>query len=114
MPEQRASGSGVIITEDGYIVTNNHVIDGSDEINVTLGNKKSYKATLIGADPSTDIAVIKIEASGLIPVSTAVRLPLGLLAYRGLNRGEKGFIHALVGLVGVGGAVRRVGGAVVF
>ncbi len=65
MPEQRASGSGVIITEDGYIVTNNHVIDGSDEINVTLGNKKSYKATLIGADPSTDIAVIKIEAKGL-------------------------------------------------
>jgi len=62
MPEQRASGSGVIITEDGYIVTNNHVIDGSDEINVTLGNKKSYKATLIGADASTDIAVIKIEA----------------------------------------------------
>ena len=60
-PEQRASGSGVLITEDGYIVTNNHVIDGSDEINVTLANKKSYKATLIGQDPNSDLAVIKIE-----------------------------------------------------
>ena len=60
-PEQRASGSGVMITEDGYIVTNNHVIDGSDEINVTLANKKSYKATLVGQDPNSDIAVIKIE-----------------------------------------------------
>lgn len=60
-PEQRASGSGVIITEDGYIVTNNHVIDGADEINVTLANKKSYKATLVGQDPNSDLAVIKIE-----------------------------------------------------
>jgi len=64
MPEQRASGSGVIITDDGYIVTNNHVVDGADEINVTLPNKKSYKASVIGADPSSDIAVIKIEGKG--------------------------------------------------
>ncbi|MDB5192545.1 MAG: HtrA protease/chaperone protein [Segetibacter sp.] len=63
MPEQRASGSGVIISEDGYIVTNNHVIDGADEINVTLPNKHSYKATLVGTDPSSDIAVLKIEGS---------------------------------------------------
>lgn len=60
-PEQRASGSGVLITDDGYIVTNNHVIDGADEINVTLANKKSYKATLVGQDPNSDLAVIKIE-----------------------------------------------------
>jgi Do/DeqQ family serine protease len=65
IPEQRASGSGVIITEDGYIVTNNHVVDGADEINVTLANKKSYKATVIGTDASTDLAVIKIESRGL-------------------------------------------------
>ncbi|MBN8718300.1 Do/DeqQ family serine protease [Hydrobacter penzbergensis] len=64
IPEQLASGSGVLITDDGYIVTNNHVIDGADEINVTLANKKSYKASVIGADPSSDLAVIKIEGKG--------------------------------------------------
>ncbi len=62
---QMASGSGAIISEDGYIVTNNHVVDGSDEINVTLNNKKTFKAKLVGSDPSSDIAVIKIEAKGL-------------------------------------------------
>ncbi len=62
---QRASGSGVIISEDGYIVTNNHVIEEANEINVTLNNKKQYKAKLIGADPSSDLALIKIEEKGL-------------------------------------------------
>jgi serine protease Do len=62
---QMASGSGALISEDGYIVTNNHVVDGADEINVTLYNKKSFKAKLIAADPSSDLAVIKIEAKGL-------------------------------------------------
>ncbi|TDH26506.1 PDZ domain-containing protein [Segetibacter sp. 3557_3] len=61
IPEQRASGSGVFISNDGYIVTNNHVIDGADDINVTLPNRRSYKATLVGTDPSTDIAVLKVE-----------------------------------------------------
>jgi Do/DeqQ family serine protease len=65
IPEQRASGSGVIISDDGYIVTNNHVVDNADEINVTLSNKKTYKAKLIGTDPSYDLAVIKVEAAGL-------------------------------------------------
>lgn len=65
IPEQRASGSGVIISEDGYIVTNNHVIDNADELQVTLSNKKTYKAKVVGTDPSYDLAVIKIEASGL-------------------------------------------------
>lgn len=65
LPEQRASGSGVVISNDGYIVTNNHVIDKADEINVTLSNRKTYKASLVGADPNTDLAVIKIEAAGL-------------------------------------------------
>jgi Do/DeqQ family serine protease len=54
-------GSGVIISEDGYIVTNNHVIDGAEKIEVTLNNKHTYTAELIGRDPDTDIAVIKIK-----------------------------------------------------
>jgi len=65
IPEQRASGSGVIISDDGYIVTNNHVVDNADEITVTLSNKKIYKAKVIGTDASYDLAVIKIEAAGL-------------------------------------------------
>src|SRR3954451_12364975 len=62
-PEQRASGSGVAISADGYIVTNNHVVDQADEIVVTLNNKKDYKAKVIGTDPATDLAVIKIEGN---------------------------------------------------
>ena len=65
VPEQRASGSGVIISADGYIVTNNHVVENADELDVTLSNKRSYKAKVIGTDPAYDLAVIKIEASGL-------------------------------------------------
>ena len=65
IPEQRASGSGVIISEDGYIVTNNHVVDNADMITVTLSNKKTYKAKVIGTDPSYDLSVIKIDAAGL-------------------------------------------------
>ncbi|GAB4134711.1 MAG: trypsin-like peptidase domain-containing protein [Bacteroidia bacterium] len=63
--EERASGSGVIISSDGYIVTNNHVIDRADEIEVTLNDKRTYTATLVGADPNTDLAVIKIDEKQL-------------------------------------------------
>lgn len=65
IPEQRASGSGVLISEDGFIVTNHHVVDKADEITVTLSNKKTYKAEVIGSDPSYDLAVIKVEGKGL-------------------------------------------------
>lgn len=58
-------GSGVIISEDGYIVTNNHVIKGSDKIEVVLNSQKSYNAELVGTDPNTDLALIKIDAKGL-------------------------------------------------
>ncbi len=59
------AGSGVIISEDGYILTNNHVIDGASNITVTLRSGDSYEAQLIGTDPDVDIALVKIEASGL-------------------------------------------------
>lgn len=62
---QQGSGSGVIISEDGYIVTNNHVVTGSDKIEVTLNDKRTYEAELIGNDASTDIALIKIKEKGL-------------------------------------------------
>lgn len=61
----KGAGSGVIISEDGYLVTNNHVIKNADKIKVTLNNKKTYDASLIGRDPSTDLAVLKIEEKGL-------------------------------------------------
>jgi len=65
LPMQEASGSGVIISNDGYIVTNNHVVDGASNIEVTLNDKRSFKAKVIGADPNTDIALIKIDATEL-------------------------------------------------
>jgi len=67
----QSSGSGVIVTSDGYIVTNNHVIEDATEIEVTLNDNRKYKAKLIGTDPSTDVAVLKIQENGLVP------LPLG-------------------------------------
>lgn len=63
--EQKGSGSGVIIREDGYIVTNNHVVANASKVQVTLNNKKTYDAKVIGTDPATDVALIKIEESGL-------------------------------------------------
>lgn len=64
---QTGAGSGVIITADGYIVTNNHVIEDSNKITVTLRDSTKYEAKLIGTDTKTDLAVLKIEASGLQP-----------------------------------------------
>ncbi|MCR4829805.1 MAG: trypsin-like peptidase domain-containing protein [Bacteroidales bacterium] len=60
-----AFGSGVIISSDGYIVTNNHVVQDAERITVTLNNKKELSAKLVGTDPATDLAVIKVEATGL-------------------------------------------------
>ena len=65
--EQIGTGSGVIISEDGYIVTNNHVIKDASEIEITLNNKKSYQAKLIGTDSKMDIALLKIDAKEKLP-----------------------------------------------
>ena len=64
---QQGSGSGVIIRPDGYIVTNNHVVADATEIKVVLNNNKTYPATVIGTDPATDVALIKIEAEESLP-----------------------------------------------
>jgi putative serine protease PepD len=63
------SGSGVIFRQDGYIITNNHLAGGAETITVTLEDGRSYDASLVGADPAADIAVVKIDASGLKPVT---------------------------------------------
>lgn len=72
-------GSGVIISEDGYIITNNHVINQASEIEVTLNDNRKFKATLVGTDPSTDIALIKIEGKGYpyIPFGNSDDLKVG-------------------------------------
>ena len=67
--EQVGTGSGVIISEDGYIVTNNHVVKDASEIEITLNNKKTYKAKLVGTDSKMDIALLKIDASEKLPYS---------------------------------------------
>src|SRR5665213_1988416 len=64
-PQQMASGSGVLISADGYIVTNIHVVDQSTGLTVTLNDRQDYKAKIVGSDPSSDLAVIKIEGSNL-------------------------------------------------
>ncbi len=63
------AGSGVIIKEDGYIVTNNHVIEGASKITVTTSDQQEYEAELVGTDTTSDIAVLKIDASGLTPAT---------------------------------------------
>ena len=67
--EQRGSGSGVIIRPDGYIVTNNHVVAGATSIQVTLNNNQQYEATVVGTDPATDVAIIKVDATNLPAIS---------------------------------------------
>lgn len=65
----QGAGSGVIITDDGYIITNNHVIDGASKITVTTSDEKEYEAKLVGTDNITDVAVLKINAKGLSPAT---------------------------------------------
>lgn len=65
MLPERASGSGVIISDDGYIVTNNHVVAGADKVTVIMSDRKSYTGKVIAADPSYDLAVVKIDAKNL-------------------------------------------------
>ncbi len=106
------AGSGVICTEDGYIITNHHVIDGVKNIHVTLENGDTHKATLVGSDSQTDLAVIKIDAKGLSPAVfaqegalkvgqtvVAIGNPLGTLS----NTVTSGVVSALARQITISG-----------
>jgi serine protease Do len=107
--KEQSLGSGVIVSEDGYIVTNNHVIERAQEIKVLLSNKKDYNAKLIGADPKTDIAVIKIDGKGLtaLPWGDSNKLKVGEIVFAignpfGLNQTVTMGMISAVGRANVG------------
>jgi serine protease Do len=66
---EKALGSGVIVSPEGYILTNNHVVDGATDVQVTLSDKREFKARIVGADPKTDVAVLKIDGQNLSPIT---------------------------------------------
>ena len=68
-PDRKGAGSGVILSSDGFIVTNNHVVEGATELIVKLNDNREFRARIIGQDEQTDLAVIKIEAEGLQPIT---------------------------------------------
>ena len=78
-PKREATGSGVIISADGYIVTNNHVVEGADELTVTLNDNSEYSARIIGTDKTTDLALIKVSAKNLptLPIGDSDKLKVG-------------------------------------
>jgi serine protease Do len=78
-PQQRGVGSGFVLTADGFVLTNAHVVDGADEVIVTLTDKREFKAKIIGADRRTDVAVVKIEATGLpmVKIGDVTQLKVG-------------------------------------
>lgn len=78
-PKKEASGSGVIISADGYIVTNNHVVEGADELTVTLNDNREFSARIIGTDKATDLALIKVDGTGLptLPIGDSDKLKVG-------------------------------------
>jgi len=107
--KEQSLGSGVIVSEDGYIITNNHVIEKAQEIKVLLGDKRDFKAKLVGADPKTDIAVIKIDARGLPALSwgDANKLKVGEIVFAignpfGLNQTVTMGVISAVGRANVG------------
>ena len=107
--QEQGLGSGVIVSDDGYIVTNNHVVEQADDLMVLLGDKRKFPAKLIGTDPKTDLAVIKIEATGLatLPWGNSTTLEVGELVLAvgnpfGLNQTVTMGIISAVGRANVG------------
>ena len=79
VPRQEGIGSGVIVTKDGYVLTNNHVVDGADEVKVALQDGREFTAKVVGRDPKTDVAVIKIDAGNLpsVPMANSDNVQVG-------------------------------------
>lgn len=79
VPRQQGIGSGVIVTKDGYILTNNHVVDGADEVKVAMQDGREFDAKVIGRDPKSDVAVIKIDAKDLpfVPMADSDKIEVG-------------------------------------
>jgi serine protease Do len=79
MPRQQGVGSGVIVTKDGYILTNNHVVDGADEVKVALQDGREFVAKVIGRDPKSDVAIIKVDAKDLpaVPMADSDKVEVG-------------------------------------
>jgi len=107
--QEQGMGSGVIVTPTGYIVTNNHVVEGADELTVSLPDKRTFTAKVIGTDPKTDVAVVKIEASNLpvLPWGDASQLQVGEMVLAvgnpfGLNQTVTMGIISAVGRANVG------------
>ncbi len=107
--QEQGLGSGVIVSSDGYIITNNHVVEKADELTVLFGDKRKYPATLIGTDPKTDLAVIKVELTGLptLPWGDSSTLQVGEMVLAvgnpfGLNQTVTMGIISAVGRANVG------------
>jgi serine protease Do len=79
VPRQEGTGSGVVVTRDGYILTNNHVVDGADEVKVSLQDGREFTAKVVGRDPKTDVAVIKVDAKELpaVPMADSDKVEVG-------------------------------------
>jgi len=107
--QEQGIGSGVIVSDDGYIVTNNHVVEQADEFMVLLGDQRKFPAKLIGTDPKTDLAVIKIDANGLptLPWGNSTTLEVGELVLAvgnpfGLNQTVTMGIISAIGRANIG------------
>jgi serine protease Do len=108
-PRQQGTGSGVIVSRDGYIITNNHVVEQGDEIQVTLSDKRNFAAEIVGTDPKTDLALVKIDADNLpvLPWGDSGKLEVGEIVLAignpfGLNQTVTMGIVSAVGRANVG------------
>ncbi len=108
-PQPQGTGSGVIVSRDGYIITNNHVVEHADDVQVTLSDKRTFDATVVGTDPKTDIALIKIDADDLpiLPWADSRELEVGEVVMAignpfGLNQTVTMGIVSAVGRANVG------------